>query len=217
MLARWTYLSALSLLLAACGGGGGDGSSQLSAGTNDPSVSEGENDVEDGESTPPDGGDDSAPEGGNSNDYAVDASARFNMPSDLAFSDTGELFVLDEGNRLIRKISPTGEVTTVPVGFDEDNVPKEIGADLEGNVYLQYGTDLFAVTPGGEQNLLYSAPGEWSRRIPFLLDFMVDEQGRWYPINSYSKGRTWYSTYRYGPGEWKQEYEFKFRASNKIE
>ena len=40
------------------------------------------------------------------------ANARFNFPSDIAVDRSGNLFVTDEGGKTIRKISPTGVVTT---------------------------------------------------------------------------------------------------------
>jgi uncharacterized repeat protein (TIGR03803 family) len=44
---------------------------------------------------------------------ATGASARFNQPSALCFDPAGNLYVVDRGNHTIRKITPTGVVTTL--------------------------------------------------------------------------------------------------------
>jgi sugar lactone lactonase YvrE len=43
----------------------------------------------------------------------VGAEARFNLPAGIAVDSSGNLFVVDQGNHTIRKISPGGVVTTV--------------------------------------------------------------------------------------------------------
>jgi sugar lactone lactonase YvrE len=50
--------------------------------------------------------------GGPGNLDGVAAAARFNGPSALAFDAAGDLYVTDSGNSAIRRVLPTGEVTT---------------------------------------------------------------------------------------------------------
>jgi len=41
------------------------------------------------------------------------SAALFNVPADVTLDDNGNLYVVDQGNRLIRKITPAGAVSTV--------------------------------------------------------------------------------------------------------
>lgn len=59
------------------------------------------------------------------------ADARFLSPSDVAVDSTGNLYVADTGNSLIRKITPTGAVTTVLTQYRAT----AIAVDADGNVY----------------------------------------------------------------------------------
>ncbi|MCL2760763.1 MAG: NHL repeat-containing protein [Desulfuromonadales bacterium] len=59
------------------------------------------------------------------------ATARFNNPAGVAV-DTN-VYVADQGNNSIRKITPTGVVSTLAGGFKN---PQGIAVDAEGNVYV---------------------------------------------------------------------------------
>jgi sugar lactone lactonase YvrE len=58
--------------------------------------------------------------------------ASFNYPSALTIDASGNLYVID-ANRFIRKISPTGVVSTLAAGF---NGPQGLATDATGNVYV---------------------------------------------------------------------------------
>ncbi len=75
------------------------------------------------------------------------ADARFNDPAGITIDVSGNVFVVDEGNNRIRKISPAGSVTTVAgtgvQGFLDGavtdaqfNFPFGITLDASGNIYI---------------------------------------------------------------------------------
>jgi hypothetical protein len=158
--ARWCWGALLSLLLVACGGGGSDSSSPApndnppsSGNTNggtDGSSGEGDS----GSPPPPSQGEGGSDSGdGNPPEYTVDPSARFDSPSDLALGSTGELFVLDAGNNLIKRISPTGDVATIPATFGETAV-EDIAPAPQGDVYAKVGYEIRRLTPEGESTVV---------------------------------------------------------------
>jgi sugar lactone lactonase YvrE len=76
------------------------------------------------------------------------SAARFNHPMGMAVDRGGNLYVADSGNHLIRKITPSGKVTTiggvagqrgVANGLGKAarfNSPKAIAVDRNGNLYI---------------------------------------------------------------------------------
>lgn len=74
------------------------------------------------------------------------AQAQFNLPTDVAVDDNGVLYVADNANHKIRKITQDGVVSTVAggvAGFSDGDVamalfknPSGITVDVEGNVYV---------------------------------------------------------------------------------
>lgn len=82
---------------------------------------------------------------GNTSSGDVDGStvtARFARPSELAIDASGAVYVADRDNSKIKKISPTGVVTTLSGGITDGDVresfssPSGVGVDSSGNVYV---------------------------------------------------------------------------------
>ena len=61
--------------------------------------------------------------------------ARFRVPKSIAFDRDGNLLIADRGNSLIRKLSPTGNVSS----FVDARGPEGIAVDDNGNVFFTQG------------------------------------------------------------------------------
>jgi sugar lactone lactonase YvrE len=92
----------------------------------------------------------------------LDTAATFNLPEALAVDAADNIYVADNGNNLIRKVTPTGQVTTFagsgqPGRNDGTgtgasfNSPFGIAIDADGNLYVaDSGNNLIRkITPGG--------------------------------------------------------------------
>jgi sugar lactone lactonase YvrE len=86
---------------------------------------------------------------GYSGDGGMATAAELNSPTGLAFDASGNLFFAELGNNIIRRISPSGTITTVAgngiAGFSGDrghataaklNAPTAVAVDGSGNVYI---------------------------------------------------------------------------------
>lgn len=88
--------------------------------------------------------------------------ARFNSPSDVVIDAANNLYIADMLNSTIRKISPSGQVTTLAGkanAYGHTNgqgaaarfwAPEKLAIDALGNLYVvEWGFDLRKVTPAG--------------------------------------------------------------------
>ncbi len=102
--------------------------------------------------------------------------ARFNFPYGIAVDSTGVCYVADSRNHSIRKITPTGMVTTFAglsnargsadgTGANAQfDVPSGLTADSAGNIYVadSNNNEIRKITPGGVVTTLAGAPGYFS-------------------------------------------------------
>jgi secreted PhoX family phosphatase len=113
------------------------------------------------------------PESQGTND-GTGSAARFNQPSDLALDGAGNLYVADEGENTIRKVTPAGVVTTIAgqsgVAGTNDGMgstaefhsPWGVAVDTDGNVYVTdiYNDTIRKVTPVGTNWLVTTLAGQ---------------------------------------------------------
>ena len=84
------------------------------------------------------------------------ALARFRVPKAIAFDRDGNLLIADRGNSLIRKLSPTGNVSS----FVDASGPKGIAVDDNGNVFVSYGLTSVGKVANGAITPLLRTPYE---------------------------------------------------------
>ncbi|GAB3310100.1 hypothetical protein GCM10027348_42610 [Hymenobacter tenuis] len=99
--------------------------------------------------------------------------ARFYHPSGIAVDATGTLYVCDQGNHTIRKVTPSGEVTTLAgkagvSGYADGqgtsalfSYPTGITIDAKGVLYVAdtYNQVIRTITPTGKVSTLAGVPG----------------------------------------------------------
>lgn len=90
--------------------------------------------------------------GGSTN--GTGATARFFQPSSITVDSAGDIYVVDENNALIRKITPTGVVTTVLTGTTY-NKYYGVAAGDGGDLYITQGNVLLksSLSPSGNRTV----------------------------------------------------------------
>ena len=100
--------------------------------------------------------------------------ARFNQPTGIAADPSGNIYVADANNYVIRKITPLAEVTTF-AGTPDPNVPASVdgtglaaqfsspfgvAVDSSGNVYVSDYATIRVINPSGVVTTLAGTPGQ---------------------------------------------------------
>lgn len=121
--------------------------------------------------------------------------ARFYYPSGIAVDPAGTLYLADTDNRALRRISPTGLVSTIPVQpAGHFLAPVRIILDAAGNLYVSDAKNhtISRVSPGGMATVIAGQPGSVgatdgigsSARFAGPAGLAFDPQGNLYVADS---------------------------------
>jgi streptogramin lyase len=148
------------------------------------------------------------PEAGGGSTDGSNSVARFSSPSGVTVDGAGNVYVADTGNHTLRKILPTGRVTTVAGLADSSgsadgtgggaqfNKPQKAAADSAGNLYVvdSYNHILRKITPAGMVTTLAGGVGVigtndgpgTEARFNYPLGVAVDGTGSVYVADTYN-------------------------------
>lgn len=110
-----------------------------------------------------------------SSGFTVDSTARFNRPGDVALDGAGNLYVMDSGNQVIRKITANGNVSTLAGTYNQSS---RLAAAKDGTLFVLDGSDLLKVAHDGKKATLASYPPGPGHYMPRYIT--VDAKGRVY-------------------------------------
>lgn len=136
------------------------------------------------------------------------AAARFDRPRGITIDGAGNLYVADYGNHAIRKITPSGAVTTVagvsgqegssdgPASTAHFNLPFGVAVDGSGHLYVAdtYNFTIRKISPSGDVTTFAGVPGQAGTstgvgsdaRFVFPQDVAAGADGSIFVADSYS-------------------------------
>ena len=102
-------------------------------------------------------------ERGLSGDGGPGSEAELDSPKGIAVSSAGDVFFVDSGNDRVRRIDPSGVITTVPIQFRLSR-PHGLAVDAAGNTYVSDESFrahvVWRVDPNGAGTVLAGVPGQ---------------------------------------------------------
>jgi len=134
------------------------------------------------------------------------AAARFNNPHGLAIDSSGNVYVADRGNYVIRKITPEGVVTTLAGGAGQSRLTNGAAANARfvnpvaltvgsgGTVYVADELNIRSITSSGQVATLTTIPVGSNVATPSRPDvtpgaIAVDANNNLYITNNYGTRR----------------------------
>ena len=93
--------------------------------------------------------------------------AQLSSPVGVAVDAAGNLFIADSGNRRIRRVDPSGNISTFPRGYSSDGVtlsgsPAGLAVDAAGNLFIAdtSNSNIYRVDPSGRITII-AGIGRW--------------------------------------------------------
>ncbi len=110
----------------------------------------------------------------------VGVNAHFSHPDGIVKDAAGNLYISDNYNKSIRKITPEGMVTTFARFDNLMNSPRGLDIDANGNLYVADNVlnAIYKVTPSGEVSIFTIAYG-----ISSPLDLAISRDGKLYVVD----------------------------------
>lgn len=145
---------------------------------------------------------------GYAGDNGPATSARLFNPAGIALDAMGNLYIADQGNHLIRKVTPDGTITTIAGqpqtrGYNGDNIPAtsallnrpcDVKVDASGNIYIadtannrvrKITTDgmISTIAGDGQQGRGPDGVGATSSSLNFPAGIAIDANGSIYIVD----------------------------------